>query len=153
MSCFVALADSRLLAKACAELSAQFEFTKRRYGLWVPDEILGVWVGSHPSLNLRFRSSFGFPSRWMMVCFDEPSLTRAVLLDMLVSRGIQQSRVVEPRFIPVFSRATPEDRRNAELAQMRALHPDETRDSLLMNPMTGALSVPVEGGGEVTKSP
>ncbi len=144
MSSFVALADSSLLKKACVELSAQFEFTKRRYELWVPDEILGIWVGSHSSLELRFRNAFGFLNRWMMVCLDEPLLTRAVLLDMLVSRDIQQTRVVEPRFIPVFSRSTSVDFRNEELAQMRSLYPDEICDPLLMNPMTGALSFAVE---------
>jgi len=144
MSSFVALADSRLLNKACTELSAQFEFRKKRYELWVPDEILGVWVGSHSTLDLRFQNTFGFLNRWMMVCLDEPLLTRAGLLDMLVARGIQQSSVVGPRFIPVFSRSTPADVRNAELAQMRSLHPDEIRDPLVMNPMTGALSFAVE---------
>lgn len=144
MSSFVALADYRLLKTACTELSARFEFTKRRYELWVPDEILGIWVGSHSTLDLRFQNTFGFLSRWMMVCLDEPQLTRAVLLDMLVSRAIEQPRVVEPRFIPVFSRATPGDVQNTELAQMRSLHPDEVREPLLMNPMTGALSFTVD---------
>jgi len=146
VSSFVALADSSLLNKACAELSAQLEFTKKRYALWVPDEILGLWVGSHSSLELRFRNAFGFLNRWMMVCLDEPLLTRAALLDMLVSRDIQQSRVVEPRFIPVFSRSTSVDFRNAELAQMRSLYADEVCDPLLMNPMTGALSFAIESG-------
>ena len=146
MSSFVALADSRLLNRACAELSAQFEFTKKRYELWLPDEILGVWVGSHSELELRFQTTFGFLNRWMMVCLDEPLLTRAGLLDMLVSHSIQPSQVVEPRFIPVFPRSTAGDVRNAEIAHMRALHPDEIRDPLLMNPMTGALTGSVDSG-------
>ncbi len=146
MSSFVALADSRLLHKACAELSAQFEFTKKRYELWVPDEILGIWVGSHSGLELRFQNAFGFLNRWMMVCLDEPLLTRTVLLDKLVARGIQQPGVEEPRFIPVFSRAISGDERTAELAHMRSLYPDEIRDPLVMNPMTGALSSGVERG-------
>lgn len=140
MSSFVALADSRLLDKTCRELADQFEFTKKRNGLWLPGDILGVWVGPHASLDLRFESSFGFLNRWMMVCLDEPGLTRAALVDTLVSRSGPPSRDAGPRFMPVFPRGTPSDVWHAELAQMRSLHPDEIGDPLWMSPMTGALS-------------
>ena len=107
MSSFVALRKVSLLEQACRELSSQFEYTKKRNGLWLPGEILGVWVGSHASLNLSFDHSFGFLDRWVMVCLDEPYLSRATLLEELVARSNVDPCAEGPRFMPVFSRGTP----------------------------------------------
>lgn len=136
---FAAVAESGFLNQACAELSAQFEFKKKRYELWVPERFLGVWVGNQPALDLRFVGSFGIPSRWVMVSVDAPALTRMGLLELLVSES-GPAHMGAPRFHPVFSRQVSEERRVAELRGMRAVYPEEIAAPLLMNPMTGALS-------------
>lgn len=138
---FAAVAESGFLELACAELSAQFEFKKKRQELWVPERFLGVWVGGHAALNLSFVSSFGFPSRWVMVSLDEPSLTRIGLLELLLSKSVGHAHEAGPRFHPVFSRQTSERARLAELSELRAVYPEEVGVPLLMNPMTGCLDL------------
>ena len=158
MKSFVVLAASRFQDKACADLSAQFEFTKRHHELWVPNEILGMWVGPGPDIvsarsresesssclsprvALNIQTTIGVDGLWMMFCLEDPSLTRIRLLDKLVASGAQPSGDREPRFIPVFLRSIPNEARRFELSQLFARHPDEMCPPLLMNPMTGALS-------------
>ena len=140
MSGFLAVAERRLVQRACAEVSAQLAYTKRRNALWVPDDILGVWVGNLPTLNLEFVASFGYLDRWMMVLLDDPTLVRIDLLEHLVGESEDRTFPAEPRFMPVFSTATTESVRSDELSGMRSLHPQEIGAPLLMNPMTGFLS-------------
>gem|GEM_PF-2624428 len=155
---FVVLYDSKYADRACTDLSAQFGFTKRQYGLWVPREILGMWVGPDPDilsehdptrdsslpqrplLRLKLNSVTGLPGKWMLYSFQDPRLSRARLLDQLVSSGAKLKGDPEPRFIPVFSRSIASETRRTELNVLRMQHPGEICRPLLMNPMSGALS-------------
>ena len=137
MSSFVLLANAFDVKRACADLTAQLSFTKRRRALWMPGEILGMWVGPKPGVQLDVVDAFGFAGSWMMFRLEDESLDREALLDRLVASDQRQHG--EPRFTPVFPRSTPEQERMAELARMRERHPREVGPPLLMNPMTGAL--------------
>lgn len=152
MASFIALADSAFLETACAELSAQYEFTKRSRPLWTPDEIFGIWIGAQPELPLGFSHSFGFPGRWLLTALDEPTLTRLELLDLLVTNDIQGPRSCEPRFIPVFPRTLSRETREAEMARLHERQAHELRAPLLMNAMTGTLSPSEEASAQYAAS-
>lgn len=156
MKSFVVLAAHRFLERACADLSAQSAFIKRNNALWVPDELLGMWVGAAPDLvlgprvkadvspksgrrsPLRAHSTFAVSGLWTILTLDDPAPSRLGLLDDLVARSIPAA-VWRPRFIPVFPRSMPEEVLRAGLALLRASHPDEVCSPILMNPMSGAL--------------
>ncbi len=150
MVSFVALADSTMLETACAELSAQFAFNKRRRELWLPDEILGIWIGPTSDLELTFAHSFGFTDRWIAIYLDEAGLTRTRLLDLLVAKDIEGAG--EPRFIPVFPRVISREERISELARLTRRHAHELRPALTMNPMTGSLCPEQESPATLRRS-
>ena len=158
MSSFILLAAPELLDKACADLTSQFEFTKRRHGLWIPDEILGFWVGAEsditenrsrtpdssrtPQSQRAFgaRDVVGVDGLWRMLSLGNPCPSRRALLETLVagSSGTPSDQVA--RFTPVFPQSLPQDARRSEFSLLSALHPAEVQSPLLMHPMTGALS-------------
>jgi len=159
MKTFVMLATRRFLDRACSDISAQFGFFKRRRALWLPDEMLGIWVGPEPDMisaqvdsfqcssppcALNAQGSVSVLGLWTMFWVDDSTLTRARLLDELVasSAGAGAKRGPEPRFLPVFPRSVLDETLRAELSQLSARHSDEVCAPLLMNPMTGALSLP-----------
>jgi hypothetical protein len=157
MKTFVMLATRRFLDRACSDISAQFGFFKRRRALWLPDEMLGVWVGPEPDILSARVDSFqsSSPPRalnalsgvaamglWTMCWVDDSTLTRVRLLDELVAGSARAKRGHEPRFLPVFPRSALDETLRAELSQLTARHSDEVCAPLLMNPMTGALSPP-----------
>jgi len=157
MKTFVMLATRRLLHRACADISAQFGFFKRRRALWLPDEMLGVWVGPEPDMvsaqvdsfqcsspprALNARSSVAVMGLWKVFWVDDSTLTRVRLLDELVAGSAGAKRGPEPRFLPVFPRSAFDETLRAELSQLSARHSDEVSAPLLMNPMTGAISLP-----------
>ena len=155
---FVLLSDPAFVEEACAELSARFEFTKRRRGLWLPQEILGMWVGpepdfllesppkteeapsARPAVDLTVENVFGFAQRWMIIHLKSRQLTRNCLLDKLVANPAGLPKGHPPRFIPVFPRIFSDTVRRAELAKLQARHPHELCPPRFMNPMTGSLS-------------
>lgn len=152
MASFIALADSAFLETACAELSAQYKFTKRSHPLWTPGEILGIGIGAQPELPLRSAHSLGFPGRWVLTSLDEPTLTRLDLLDLLVANEFRGPRSCEPRFIPVFPRTLSRETREAEIATLRERQAHELCAPLLMNAMTGTLSPSEEPSAQYAAS-
>jgi len=162
---FVVLAARRFRERARMDLSAQFGFIKRHNALWVPSELLGMWVGAEreivaahrpatdssagttPGLVLDIQSALGVSGSWMVFYVQDSALTRACLLDELVARSAGLAGNSQSRFIPVFPRSTPDGALRSELAQLCARHPDEVCPPLLMNTMTGALSPVVASPG------
>lgn len=171
MNSFVVLAARRYQERACTDLSAQFRFIKRRDALWVPSEMLGMWIGPGPDivsasrldadgavsdsrqLALDIRSEVGVSGWWMMFQVKDSSLTRVRLLDELVARSVAPEGDRQPRFVPVFLRSTPDDVCRSELAQLCERHPDEVCPPLQMNPMTGALCPLMAPAGSRTGVP
>jgi hypothetical protein len=136
--------EARSLERARADLSAKFQFMKRQHALWVPQEMLGMWVTPRVSLCAALGEfahstaiACSIPGRWTMLSIDDATLTRARLLDVLVEGD--RVRGPKPRFVPVFPQSTSEAALRDELTQLFARHPSDVREPLLMNPMTGAL--------------
>ena len=158
MSSFILLAAPEFLDKACADLTSQFEFTKRRHGLWIPDEILGFCVGTEcditqnrsrtPDSSQTPQSQRAFSARdvvgvdglWRMLSLDNPCPSRRALLETLIASGSDSPSDREVRLTPVFPQSLPQDARRSEFSLLSALHPAEVQSPLIMNPMTGALS-------------
>ncbi|MBM4185560.1 MAG: hypothetical protein FJ207_15295 [Gemmatimonadetes bacterium] len=159
MKTFVVLTAHGLLERACSELSVHFGFIKRHHALWLPDEMLGMWVGPEPEVVLphtsetdsfhcssprrllHVHSTVGISGLWTMCYVDDSSLTRVRLLDELVggsSAGTGATR--GSRFLPVFPRSTSDEAIRSEVSRLSARYPDEVCPPLFMNPMTGALS-------------
>ena len=138
--------ERKTLERARADLSAQFQFMKRQHALWVPHEMLGMWVTPDVSLyaaldglarSMAIASAVGVAGRWTMLSIDDATLTRTRLLDVLVEGD--GARGPTPRFVPVFPQSTTDAALRDELTQLFTRHPGDVCDPLRMNPMTGAL--------------
>lgn len=156
MKSFVVLTALRFLERACVDLSAQSAFIKRNNALWVPSELLGMWVGAAPDLvlgpraethlsrssgrrsDLRVHSTLAVSGSWTILHLEEPTPSRLGLLDDLVARSAPEG-IRRPRFVPVFPRSMPDEALRAGVALLRASHPDEVCSPIIMNPMSGAL--------------